>query len=144
LKLEHLGISQSQSKRWQQEAMVPDEEFDAFLRRMEESNQEITGSGLLRLARRCGKDKRTTQLTKDRKGTPNTIDEPQAIVIEVALMSDYLEEMRYHRNLLEKLLDPVCSGRCRELRPSELAHIRRLLSEIQRLLGEAIESIAAG
>jgi hypothetical protein len=90
------------------------------------------------------KDKRTAQLTKDRKETSDTSEQPRPVQIEVVLMSDFLQEMRYHRNLLEKLLAPVCSGRCRELRPSELAHIRRLLSEIQRLLGEAIESIAAG
>src|SRR5262249_6349566 len=46
LKLEDLGISHDQSKRWQRIASVSDDQFAQYLKRMTEQGREITSAGL--------------------------------------------------------------------------------------------------
>ena len=49
--LEELGISNCQSSRWQQEASVPEAEFELYVKQTNEERRELTSKGLLRLAR---------------------------------------------------------------------------------------------
>ena len=48
LKLDDLGISRDQSKRWQYIASVSDAEFVQYLKSMVDQGREITSAGLLR------------------------------------------------------------------------------------------------
>lgn len=49
--LKDVGISRNQSSRWQQEASVPDERFEQYVKEMNESARELTSSGLQSLAK---------------------------------------------------------------------------------------------
>ena len=51
-------------------------------------------------------------------------------------LAGHIEEICCHRDLLVKLLTPICNGRLDDLRQSEQRHIRRLLDEIGRLVDE--------
>lgn len=65
--LDELGISQSQSQRWQKEATVPETDFCAFVTSAQNRAHELTTASLLRFAttRLCGafKWKSMTRLT---------------------------------------------------------------------------------
>ncbi len=50
-RLDNLGISKDESSRWQQEASLPDEEFQEYVRGTKEQRKELTSGELLRLAR---------------------------------------------------------------------------------------------
>ena len=51
--LEDLGIGKIQSSRWQREAAVDDEKFEAYLASCREEQREITQAGLLNIAKGC-------------------------------------------------------------------------------------------
>jgi phage N-6-adenine-methyltransferase len=48
--LDDLGIDKMQSSRWQREAKVPEEQFEAYVESCNESSQELTQAGLLKIA----------------------------------------------------------------------------------------------
>jgi phage N-6-adenine-methyltransferase len=48
--LSDLGINQTQSSRWQREAKVPEDQFEAYVESCREANQELTQAGLLKIA----------------------------------------------------------------------------------------------
>jgi phage N-6-adenine-methyltransferase len=48
--LEDLGIRKDQSSRWQREAKVPEDQFEAYVESCNESSQELTQAGLLKIA----------------------------------------------------------------------------------------------
>jgi N6-adenosine-specific RNA methylase IME4 len=48
--LPQLGITRTQSSRWQRASVVPEEKFSAYVEQANETGREITTSGLLKLA----------------------------------------------------------------------------------------------
>jgi phage N-6-adenine-methyltransferase len=48
--LDDLGIDKMQSSRWQREAKVPEDQFEAYVESCNESSQELTQAGLLKIA----------------------------------------------------------------------------------------------
>lgn len=53
LSLARLGVKENQSRRWQREAAVDDETFEAYLASCREEEREITQAGLLNIAKGC-------------------------------------------------------------------------------------------
>lgn len=53
--LEEIGISKMQSSRWQQEASLPEEDFERFVAETRAEGGELTSAGLLREAQRQDK-----------------------------------------------------------------------------------------
>ena len=53
LKLNDVGISQNQSKRWQKQASLPDEDFERFIHHAHGKGLEISSAALLRLVQAC-------------------------------------------------------------------------------------------
>jgi len=49
--LDELGISRTQSARWQREASLPEDEFQEYLQQTRLEGRELTTTGLLRMAR---------------------------------------------------------------------------------------------
>jgi hypothetical protein len=65
LKLEEFGISYMQSHRWQLEAGVPEEDFEAFLVSVTGSDQELTTAALLKIAKSFLAKGKLEKRTKD-------------------------------------------------------------------------------
>ena len=69
LKLKDIGITHHQSKRWQKEAMVPEDQFERYIQEARDNGVEISSAAVMRLAdRHCEKngDSKSTR----RKGKP--------------------------------------------------------------------------
>lgn len=64
LKLEDVGITQNQSKRWQLEASLSDRDFEEFLSRANADGVEISSASLLRLARSLRTKNRATKRSR--------------------------------------------------------------------------------
>jgi phage N-6-adenine-methyltransferase len=48
--LAELGVTEQQSSRWQREAKVPDEQFEAYVESCRDEGREVTQAGLLKIA----------------------------------------------------------------------------------------------
>ena len=56
--LKDLGIEKIQSHRWQTIASLPDDQFEQYVSDVKKSNEELTTTGILRLARQVKSDKK--------------------------------------------------------------------------------------
>lgn len=125
LKLEYLGISSDQFRRWQRLASISEREFGAYIKTAKDHGRELTSAGLLRLARKPGstvQSPRTRPLT-DTNGKSNG-ESPQ----------EFLAEMLNHFQLLGEVLRPLYEEQDIELKPAERRIIRRLIGEITELI----------
>jgi hypothetical protein len=125
LKLEDLGISRDQSRRWQFVASVSDDEFSAYLAETTGQGREITSAGLLRVARRL-QSKSNSPRRKTAQGVLSTA-RPHA---------DVLAELGNHLQLLCDVLRPLYEEVEVELRKAEKRVVGRLLREMKELLDQ--------
>lgn len=130
LKLDDLGITRDDSKRWQTEASVSERDFRRYLKSANDFGEEVTQAGLLRLARglkgpvKSAKRQKAGKAQSDpRSGAPS---EPLALI----------DELENHRQLLAQILRPVCHGQVSELKRGEQRALGHLLSEIESSLKE--------
>src|SRR3954467_12809207 len=138
LKLDDLGLTPNQSKRWQLQARVPDNLFLDHVKQTCEEGKELTSAGLMRLAKRIsdrspsgralnvnpmGRTK--SKLRRKRRWTDeNSVDASGGIV----------GELKNHHALLGGILNPLCAGDIVSLRPAELRMVRYLLAESGQLI----------
>lgn len=128
LKLEDLGISRDQSKRWQYVATVTEAEFCEYLKAMNNQNREITSAGLLRVARK-------------KLGTPQSVCSgparraPQRPAI-VGTPEELIFELINHWELLGNVLRPVYEEGNFELKRAERRVVGRLIGEMGELLNQ--------
>lgn len=124
LKLADLGISQSQSRRWQMEASVPEATFRRYVEAANTQFVEITASGLLRIARTLkqahGKD--TCEATAVKSAVRST-------------SQDVVDELLNHCRLLDSLISPIYSSdELVDLKTGERKMLKRLVRECTQLL----------
>jgi hypothetical protein len=81
LKLDDIGITKMQSSRWQEEAKVPEEKFEAWIESTVEQGEEITQAGLLRLAK--GKTHVANNSGNNEWYTPSEYIEPYRMMVGV-------------------------------------------------------------
>jgi hypothetical protein len=143
LKLDDLGLTPNQSKRWQLQARVPDNLFLDHVKQTCEEGKELTSAGLMRLAIRIGErtsngrslngnptSRNKSKLRRKRRWTDeNSVDGSGGIV----------RELKNHHTLLYGILSPLCAGEILSLRPAELRMVRYLLAES----GELIEQLSS-
>lgn len=132
--LSDFGISQSQSKRWQRIAAIPDKKFVGFLREAKTQNREITSAALLRTlpAKRS---------VSQKGGKPiGRVESPERIVTtscapDRAEVRGLVEELSNHLCTMEKLLSPVLST-TDDFRASVAVrrHLKRLFAEMKTML----------
>jgi hypothetical protein len=134
LKLEDLGISQQQSKRWQSVASVEEIDFCEYLRCANESGHEVTAAGLLRIAKRARAPTRVSGLPRKRQRTgPSTVTEP------AASLDQLLQDLTNHRKLLASILRPVYEDLSLELPRCEKHLVGRLIQEMGEQLSQLTE-----
>lgn len=132
LKLEDLGISRDQSRRWQYVASVSNDEFANYLQDMIGKGREITTVGLLRFARK-------TQ-TKPRR---------QSVISEVSQDGDLrvpdelLMELANHCRLLADVLRPVYEEAAIDLRKAERRIVGRLIGDMSEIIRQLTKTWTA-
>jgi hypothetical protein len=142
LKLSDLGIDHNQSARWRREATVSDAVFERYLAAANELGKEITAQGLLRLERLSRNDRSNVspsefiKRAENRATTPRNRATPDTVAEQVRELFD---EIKNHRSLLEKLLQPLCSGQT-SLASPEKRLVLRLLREVEDVV-MALESL---
>lgn len=67
-----LGVTKSQSSRWQLEADVPDEEFEAHIENVTGANKELTSAGVIRLAKDIDREERKSDSQRRGAATANS------------------------------------------------------------------------
>ncbi len=145
LKLTDLGISQNQSKRWQSEAVVPEADFQTYVRRASELGEEVTSAALLRLAHRAKGTSRSKAehglAIVGSKGEESVLRAHHAHVqrggstkSDAAELLELIEELNNHYGVLCNLLEPICMCHGGGLPSAQQKAIHYYLTETGRLL----------
>lgn len=146
LKLNDLGLTPNQSKRWQMQARVPEEVFLQHVQETRDEGKELTSAGLMRLAKRL---QGTCPSPRDshRKGMRRSV---QGVASPIGTLgfrdspadgdrAAIVDELLNHHRLLDGILSPVYCGESSGLRAAETRMLRYLITEIGRLLSELEE-----
>ena len=153
LKLSELGINRNQSSRWQKEATVPERDFAAYLMTTQESEQEITAAGLMRLASKLSSNERNGSShgggSHDGQGVCGSCSSAQSDGPGLGNRSadvpdtpdEIIGELRNHRALLAQILRPLYKKGEVNLRPAEMRAVGHLLAEIDALLSQLERSL---
>src|SRR4051812_22510939 len=138
LKLDDLGLTPNQSKRWQLQARVPDNLFLDHVKQTCEEGKELTSAGLMRLAKRISEsslihrasNRNLTSRSKSKLGRKRHWSDENSVDASGGIVS----ELKNHHTLLSGMLNPLCSGESASLRPAELRMVRYLLAESGQLI----------
>ena len=141
LKLEDMGLTSDQSRRWQLEASLPEEEFHQFLANARNSRREITAAALMRLADKRRKEGGTSPPpAPSGNGRPhNTGDEDGQAPL--AVRRELIAELRHHRAALAEALGSFIEGTGkptesdRRLAKYELGELARVVEELAEATG---------
>lgn len=152
VRLSDLGISHNQSKRWQKEAAIPEDEFQCYVRSASQLGEEVTTAGLLRLSHRIDsasasrarsdgiRDNHGPEASRapdsDHRGGEAEPDgeELSSFHREYPELVEMIDEMKNHHALLITLLEPLYEGRQETLLPGQRRGIRHYMFEVERLL----------
>lgn len=125
LKLEDLGITRDQSKRWQRIAAVPENVFLKYMKAMNEHDHEITSAGLLRTARCHCQD--AVQATPPPRDTPVEFDWDAEATFQ---------ELMNHCQLLQNIVRSDEDDSKRRLKDNEHRIVGRVVREIAELIAQ--------
>ena len=139
VRLEDLGIAQHQSKRWQLVASLPESEFTKYITSKNDLGEELTSSGLMRLARQQGQ--RVRNGTKRKSARAADQSEKSTTATSAAdNVTELFQELNEHRRLLSDILRPVYDKRAAiphpQLKKGERLAVGHLLQQIQDGLHE--------
>ena len=118
LKLEHLGITRDESKRWQKEASVSEEDFQKYVAASNQRAREVSSAGLIRLA--------SNGSLSDGNGKSHGIASLQRLAVpplpEISSngssdAKELVHDIANHRLLLATLLTPICTDTDAQLNP---------------------------
>lgn len=130
-RLRELGISYSQSSRWQSIAGIPEDTFELHLDRIKEVNQEITSATFLKLAAKLAKESEQdgpgSPISKSVKEPPNQEQSNQPSV------SEFKEVIRLLHGMILRLREGHWEPIGREEVATGLRALLDLVSEGERL-----------
>jgi hypothetical protein len=159
LKLDDLGLTSNQSKRWQMQARIPENLFRDHITQTCKDGKELTSAGLIRLAKRLkGEPAVRSGHSNVKNGqvvNGHVLNGSRTSAIgrigkwdhrgSISALGDLVCELRNHHKVLDGILQPIYSGEVATLRPAELRMLRYLMTEtgdllaqIDKLEGEAI------
>lgn len=138
LKLADLGITHNQSKRWQLEAAVPEEQFDRYLEHAHHSGDEISAAALLRLARQ----ERRNGNSASANGARPRVEEDEASGRLSPLDCDCLggaketiNELKGHCSAMANVLEQLCPTISNSApQPNGPRLLARYIAEITQLI----------
>jgi len=128
LKLEDLGITQNQSKRWQREASVPDEAFEEYVEHANRIGAEISSASLMRISHR-----------RDPPSQAQTTSQTPSPHFGRRLANDLLDtiaDLKGHRDALANVVDSTGSKETGALREESTVRL------MDRYLAEMGKSVA--
>jgi hypothetical protein len=145
LKLDDLGLTANQSKRWQLEAKVPEDLFREHVTHTCTEGKELTSAGLMRFAKRLKGE------SANRNGHPDGHDTSRRQYIlqcsdrsaiggsgggEVGLsdVGQLVDELKNHHVVLDGILQPLYDAQTPALRSAELRMLRYLMAEMGSLI----------
>jgi hypothetical protein len=135
LRLRDLGISRNQSSRWQLEASVSEEEFDAFCREIEQRGEELSTGAFLRLIRATWRDGgRTARRRRPVAGQALQFREPCSGENAIA-------EIRAHLRTAAQMFAAIRLRLADRLEPVEARELPRYLRECLELLGDVEQQL---
>ena len=126
LKLEDLGITRDESKRWQRQASVSEEVFQTYVSTSNQMGREVSSAGLIRFARNgseSGGNGHAHKLAPERLAFPPFHGSSPTM--------ELIHEIADHRRLLVSLLTPICTNEDAQLNRAERRHVKYLLSQIE-------------
>jgi hypothetical protein len=142
LKLDDLGISRNQSTRWQMQARVPENVFREHIRETCDAGKELTSARLIRLARQWGKSEVANGVSKGPNGHRISNGKTSHSLSQCGhgrelgdAVTEIVNELTNHHQLLDNVLQPVYSGETTTLSPADRRVLRYLLLEVRQLLG---------
>jgi hypothetical protein len=126
LKLDDLGLTSQQSKRWQLAASVPDEDFEKYLRGKNQLGEEVTASGLLRIAKSLRRPKAKLEKTRAERRSNSGRAELLTLVGDLKSQCDHLAD----------LLEPLASGKFDAYQLTDRRFIARLTRDMKQTVLE--------
>jgi len=147
LKLEHLGITRDESKRWQREASVSEEDFQKYVATSNQLCREVSSAGLIRIARgyvSTSNGKPHKSASAQRLAVPSTA---RNVAISYRQSNgssrpkELIHEIENHRQLLASMLTPICTDGDAKLKPAECKHLKYLLLQIEKGLKKLNELV---
>lgn len=135
LSLDDMGISRSQSRRWQLIASIPEEEFGLFLSRKKADAEEITLAEALRLARVKKRPKANGRAGQPFPDQPSFHNHVNTVPLET------VSELQNHHKMLRQLLEPLVSDGTASLPRAQLRLTQRLLMESDTLLTQLAKQL---
>jgi hypothetical protein len=122
LKLIDLGVSRTESRRWQELASVSETAFCNYLEEMKQRRRKVTASGLIRIANQDVSGLRYGPIVSDDKTGAMSSHRP--VDVEAVI------ELANHVRRLIEVLRPVCASSNLRMAFPEMGMVGRLLTEI--------------
>jgi hypothetical protein len=156
LKLDDLGLTANQSKRWQLQAKVPEDLFREHVQHTCDEGKELTSAGLMRLAKRLKGDSDHRQryangnnghiINGSVVSRNGKAPSGQFSARSDSTYGEVLSELRNHHKVLDGILSPLYGGETTVLRPAELRMLRYLMTETGKMLAQLdrLENAAIG
>jgi hypothetical protein len=157
LKLDDLGLTANQSKRWQLQAKVPEDLFREHIKNTCKEGKELTSAGLMRLAKRVREKNGTRsrhadvkfplrEVAYDANGNGRPAAGRPRHVEDGLSEGDIVCELTNHHSVLNGILKPLYDGQTPSLRPAELRMLRYLMAETGSLIAQlkALEESRTG
>jgi len=132
LKLDDLGITQNQSKRWQREACVPDADFEEHVEQANRMGAAISSASLMRIAR--GRDALSQPQTTSH--TPSLHFGRRLAKRQLNDVLETIAELKGHRDALANVVSSTGSKETGRLREESTVRL------MDRYLTEMGESVA--
>lgn len=134
LKLDDFGITNQQSKRWQLAALVPEPDFEKYVRGKNQLGQEVTAAGLLRMAKWLRPGKTSSQKGCPKKGPPFPVH-ASALGGRAELLA-LVGELKNQVAHLANLLQPLATAQGISYELAERRFIGRLAQDIEQSVEE--------